>query len=256
MSRNGNPPTVLAFSGHDPSGGAGIQADIEAIQAQGCHAATAITCLTVQDSVRVHALFPVSADLFTRQALCVLEDLQPQVIKIGLVCTTAIAEAIGELLAAHPRVPVVLDPVLHSGSGRPMSTAEFLRPLLPFCTLITPNRQEARLLSGQEEPEACARSLLDQGAGAVLITGADEAESDQVVNTLYQGDTTCHWRWPRLIGTYHGTGCTLTSALAARLALGESLPDACKQAQQYTFDSIRNASNPGQGQQLPRRIAS
>ena len=255
MDSSRNPPIVLALSGHDPSGGAGIQADIEAIQAQGCHAATAITCLTVQDSAHVHALFPVSADLFTRQALCVLEDLRPRVIKIGLVCTTAIAEAIGELLAARPEVTVVLDPVLQSGTGRPMSTAEFLRPLLPFCTLITPNRQEARLLSGQETPEDCARSLLEQGAGAVLITGADEAESDQVLNTLYQAEQTRHWQWPRLSGSYHGSGCTLASSLAARLALGDDQVRACEEAQQYTFDSIRNASNPGQGQYLPRRIA-
>ncbi|HIE54228.1 MAG TPA: hydroxymethylpyrimidine/phosphomethylpyrimidine kinase, partial [Chromatiaceae bacterium] len=100
-----------------------------------------------------------------------------------------------------------------------------------------------------------ARSLLREGAGAVLITGADEAESGHVLNTLYQDEEIHHWKWPRLSGSYHGSGCTLTSSLAARLALGEELVSACQQAQQYTFDSIRNASNPGQGQYLPRRIA-
>ena len=247
-------PVVLALSGHDPCGGAGIQADIEAIQAQGCHPATAITCLTVQDSVRVHALFPVSSDLFLRQSRCVIKDLQPRGIKIGLISSRAIAEAIGELLTEIPEVPVVLDPVLHSGNGRPMSTVEFLQPLLPLCTLVTPNRKEARLLGGAEEMEACARALLREGAGSILITGADEAEADQVVNTLYDTNQTRHWRWPRLPGSYHGSGCTLASAIAARLALGETLATAVEQAQQYTFDSIEKACRPGHGQHLPRRI--
>ncbi len=247
-------PVVLALSGHDPSGGAGIQADIETIQAQGCHPATAITCLTVQDSVRVHALFPVSSDLFLRQSRCVIEDLQPQVIKIGLISSRAIAEAIGELLSDLPGVPVVLDPVLHSGNGRPLSAVEFLQPLLPLCTLITPNRKEARLLSGAEEVEASARALLRLGVDSVLVTGADEAEADQVVNTLYDTRQTRHWRWPRLPGSYHGSGCTLASAVAARLALGETLTRAVEQAQQYTFDSIEKSCRLGQGQQLPRRI--
>ena len=248
-------PIVLALSGHDPSGGAGIQADIEAIQAQGCHPATAITCLTVQDSVRVHALFPVSADLFLRQARCVIEDLQPRVIKIGLISSTAIAEAIGELLAGIPELPVVLDPVLHSGNGRPLSAVEFLLPLMSLCTLITPNRQEARLLSGQDQPEACAGTLREYGASSVLITGADEADADQLVNTLYQDAETRHWRWPKLPGSYHGSGCTLASAIAARIALGETVITAVERARQYTFDTIQKACKPGQGQHLPRRIA-
>ena len=248
-------PVVLSLSGHDPSGGAGIQADIEAIQSQGCHPATAITCLTVQDSVRVHALFPVSADLFLRQARCVIEDLRPEVIKIGLISSRAIAETIAEFLAGLRGMPVVLDPVLHSGNGRPLSAVEFLRPLLPLCTLATPNRAEARLLTGKEDPGACATSLLEQGLDAVLITGADEAERDQVVNTLYQPGETRHWRWPKLPGSYHGSGCTLASAIAARLALGEPLATALERAQQYTFDAIEKACSPGHGQHLPRRIA-
>jgi len=248
-------PVVLSLSGHDPSGGAGIQADIEAIQAQGCHAATAVTCLTVQDSVRVHALYPVSAELFLRQAQCVLEDLQPEVIKIGLVASIAIAETLGELLELTGDLPVVLDPVLRAGNGRPLSAAEFLRPLLPLCTLVTPNRQEARLLAGTEEDERCGPLLLESGCDAVLVTGADEADADQVINSLHMPHQIRHWRWPRLPGSYHGSGCTLASAIAARLALGEELAVAVEQAQHYTHRTLQAACRPGQGQQLPRRIA-
>jgi len=254
MESTPSPPVVLALSGHDPSGGAGIQADIEAIQAQGCHPATVVTCLTVQDSSRVYAVQPVAPDLFLRQARCVLEDLEPAAIKIGLVPDPDLAAAIEALLREAEGIPVVLDPVLHAGGGGTLSAAETLAPLLPHCALATPNRREARLLGGAGEIDEAAWRILEQGCGAVLVTGADEAPADRVVNTLYRDAETLHWQWPRLAGSYHGSGCTLASAIAARLALGEPLVEAVERAQHYTLESLRRAITPGRGQALPRRI--
>ncbi len=267
------PPVVLALAGHDPSGGAGIQADIETIHAQGCHATTAITCLTVQDSSEVWRVQPVEAGFFLEQARCVTRDLPPASIKIGLVPDEAVAAAIDELLEALPGVPVVLDPVLHAGGGRPLSAVAWLHPLLARATLVTPNRREARLLAGEEEMSEAARALLAAGAGGVLVTGADEAEGAEVVNSLFgrlepqsppspacgggrmleRDHEMIQWRWPRLPGSYHGSGCTLASAIAARLALGEPLEEAVARGQAFTQAALEAAIGPGKGQHIPWR---
>ncbi len=248
------PPVVLALSGHDPGGGAGIQADIEAIRDQGCHAATAVTCLTVQNSCGVRAVHPVAPSLFLDQARAVLDELQPAVIKIGLVPDAAIAEAVVRLLEAAPSVPVVLDPVLRAGAGMALAAVEPLRALLPRCRLITPNRAEARTLAEAREIDTAARRLLSLGCDAVLVTGADEA-AETVVNRLYRADGERCWRWPKLPGSYHGSGCTLAAAIAGRLALGESTVEAVAQAQRYTFQALAQAAPLGRCQLLPRRHA-
>lgn len=179
--------------------------------------------------------------------------MPPTAIKIGLVPDARIARAIGELLDLLPSVPVVLDPVLHAGDGRPLAAAQWLQPLLARSTLATPNRREARLLSGETSETRAADILLTAGAGAVLVTGADEAHSRRVVNTLYQAGSRVHWQWPRLPGSYHGSGCTLAAAIAARLALDEPLQTAVEKAQAYTQDALRAAIAPGKGQRIPRR---
>ncbi len=248
-----SPPVVLTLSGHDPTGGAGLQADIEAIRDQGCHPATAVTCLTVQDTTGVHGLQPVKAELLRDQALRVLADLAPAALKIGLLADSATAATVAGLLEETPDLPLVLDPVLHSGADDPLGAAEWLQPLLPHCTLVTPNRREARALTGRADPADAARRLLHRGCRAVLVTGADEAERGEVVNSLYTREGVRHWRWHRLPGTYHGSGCTLAAALAARLALGEELQTAADRAQAYTHRTLQRAIAPGRGQRLPGR---
>lgn len=254
MSRFTTKPVVLCISGHDPSGGAGIQADIESIAAQGCHGVSLITCLTVQDSNRVSEIHPVQPRILLAQAKMIIGDCQIDAIKIGLLGSGEIATAIQQICQMLPGVPVVLDTVLASGGGQAMSAVAYLKPLIPLSAIITPNRQEARKLSGESTPDACADTLLQLGCDAVLITGADESSHEQVTNTLYSDDHTRHWQWPKLPGSYHGSGCTLAASIAANLAKKAPLADAVGMAQEYTWDSLQRGFQPGAGQFIPGRI--
>ncbi len=252
-------PVVLAIGGHDPGGGAGIQADIEAIAANGCHATSVITCLTVQDSCNLESLTPMSPVQMLAQAETVLADQPVAAIKIGLIGDLAMAETLVYLLQEEPNIPVVLDPVLATGGGADLATDELLtyirEQLLPLCSLITPNSLEARRLSERQgSPDSCARDLLEMGAKAVLITGTHEEEYE-VTNRLYDFsgllDTSS---WERLPGEYHGSGCTLASAIAAELAQQHPLLQAVKQAQEYTWLALSNAFRSGNCQSLPDRL--
>lgn len=251
-------PVVVCFSGLDPVGGAGIQADIEAIAALGAHCAPILTALTVQDSRGLHENQPVDADLIRRQARLVLEDLNVAAFKLGALGDVGVIEALAEILAEHPQIPVVMDPVLGASGGGslasdPMQEA-MCRLLLPLATVITPNSPEAYRLSGQQDRFAAAEVLLQYGCDQVLITGGDD-EGDIVINSLHGHDQTLtRWEWPRLPAIYHGSGCTLASAVAAGLARGWSLEKACGQAQAFTYESLRQGDRPGRGQNFPRRI--
>ncbi len=250
--------TILTLAGHDPSGGAGIQADIEAITANGCAAASVITCLTVQDTRDVQELIPLDPGLVERQARTLLADIRVQAIKIGLIGDAAIARSLARVLADHPEIPVVLDPVLAAGGGSEMAGTQLLEAirseLLPYTTLLTPNSMEARRLGGSEMLEACAATLLEQGCGAVLITGTHEASPD-VVNHLYRpGRETLASSWPRLPGSYHGSGCTLAAAIAAGLGQEQPLEAAVTRALEYTWNCLSRGYSPGHGQRLPDRM--
>ncbi len=253
------PPIVLCFSGHDPTGGAGLHADIEAIAAAGGHAAGAITCLTVQDTHDVQQLHPVDPKLFRQQAEAVLDDLPVAVIKIGLMGDAGICREITALIAEHPHIPVVLDPVLATGGGTDLAGDALLgsirRDLLPLVELITPNSEEARRICGQETLPEAAAQMLSLGCKNVLITGTHEA-GDKVTNTLYCGsiEETHALEWPRLPDNYHGSGCTLSSAIAARIALGQSIIQAVAEAQKYTWHTLDKANHFGSGQALPSRF--
>ncbi len=252
-------PIVLCLGGHDPIGGAGIQADIETLTALGCHAGTAVTCLTVQDSRDARALHPVQATVFRAQAEAVLDDVQVDAIKIGLIGSPDLIGAIGDLLAAHPHIPVVFDPVLATGGGTDLAQTGLIdalvEQLLPLTDLITPNLAEARRLSGADTADDCAQALTDLGADAILLTGTDVIEDDaHVINRLYSANgLSRQWQWPRLPHSYHGSGCTLAAACAAHLALGSDLVEAVARAQHFTHDSLRRGWQPGHGQHLPWR---
>jgi hydroxymethylpyrimidine/phosphomethylpyrimidine kinase len=255
---NPHSPIVLSLAGHDPCGGAGIQADIEALTANGCRAATVVTCLTVQDTVNLQRAAPVAPELVEQQARAVLDDLPVAAIKTGLIAQVDTVERIADLLAEYPHLPVVIDPVLAAGGGTDLADERLLgafrSTLLPHATLLTPNTQEARRLAGAEEPDRCAERLLALGCGNVLITGTHE-EGVEVVNRLYSGDgDLLAWNWPRLPGSYHGSGCTLAAAIAAWLARGEPLAEAVAAAQRYTWNTLAAAVRPGRGQALPNRF--
>jgi hydroxymethylpyrimidine/phosphomethylpyrimidine kinase len=253
------PPVVLVIAGNDPSGGAGLAADIQAVTALAAHPAPVVTSVTVQDTRNVHHVQPVTAELVTEQARVVLADLPVRAIKIGLLATAEIGAAVAELLAEHPGVPVVLDPVLvASGGGRLAEAAlteVLLTRLVPLTTVLTPNASELRTLTPQAETNAArAAALTAAGAAYVLAKGADEL-TDEVHNVLYdrEGEVE-HFTWSRLPNVYHGSGCTLASAIAALLAHGKTPRAAVEAAQRYTFEALRRGFRPGNGQHIPHRF--
>jgi len=253
-------PVLLAIGGHDPSGGAGVQADAEAARAAGLHACTVVTCLTTQDTCGIRRLWPQAAEQIGEHCRLVMADSSVGAIKVGLLGRSRTVRVITELTAELPDVPLVLDPVLASGAGDHVTDAALLnqlrKNLLGRCTLATPNLPEARTLSGASDPDACGRRLLETGCEWVLITGT-HSDEPQVVNRLYgQGGLRLEWFWERLPHAYHGSGCTLASAIAARLANGESMETAVAEAQEYTWETLRRATKTGKCQLTPNRLCA
>ena len=260
-----SPPVVMILAGNDPTGGAGIAADIETLVSLGCHPAPVITALTVQDTHDVHALWPVDPDLVLAQARAVLADLPVAVVKIGVIGSADNAAALHELLIAHPDLPVVLDPVLAAGGGTALANSGLIEAirdlLLPLTTVLTPNSLEARRLAPEADTlEACSMALLARGCRQVLLTGGHESTAE-VINVLYGNHRRLEsWRWPRLPGQHHGSGCTLAAAIAALLAqirhldAEPALLSAIYQAQQYTWQALQAGYRVGSGQAIPNRL--
>ena len=253
-----NHPVVLSFSGHDPSGGAGIQADIETLISHQCHACSVITALTEQDSHNVKKLIPQKPEDILDQANRLLNDFQVKAIKIGLIGHHETAEAIHSILLQHPHIPVILDPVLAAGGGTSLSNQTLIDcitdKLLPCTTILTPNSEEARILSQQSHLADCGQSLLDQGCDFVLITGTHE-QSNTVDNQLFQKEAkTETFSWDRLPHEYHGSGCTLASSIAALIAHGLDPFTAASEAQDFTWNALNAAYHPGSGQYFPNRL--
>jgi hydroxymethylpyrimidine/phosphomethylpyrimidine kinase len=260
------PPTVLTFAATDPSGGAGLQADILTFASIGCHPLSVVTGVTVQDTVGVESVLPIDADWVEAQARTILEDVQVAAFKLGLLGSVENVAMIAEIMADYPDVPLLIDPVLVSGRGDDLATDEMQAAmcelLIPQATLITPNSIEARRLAFYQDNdeikntslEQCAERLLEMGTEYVLITGTHERSTD-VVNTLYgQAGLIKAYHWERLAGSYHGSGCTLTSAIAACLAHGLSMEEAVQEAQEYTWQTLKNGFRPGMGQFIPDRF--
>ena len=249
-------PNILVIAGHDPSGGAGIHADIEAVHSLGGFAATLITGLTVQNSQDVRGFELVSRPLLEQQAQCLLEDMDFQAVKIGMTGSPEIIDFIAGLLDRLPNVPVVLDPVLAAEAGGSLSgetvPGALLEKLFARASLVTPNLPEAEQLSGKNGPEKAGQWLLQTGCPAVLVTGSHD-QTPQVHNHLFLNDDARVWQWPRLKGSFHGSGCTLASACAALLARGLEMVPALEQAQQYVDAGLRHAWQPGSGQRVPDR---
>lgn len=259
-----SPPQVLVFAASDPSSGAGIQADLLTLASLGCHPLTALTAVTVQDTVGVHSVHPLSAELLEQQARTLLEDMPVTAFKIGLLGSVENVLAVAEIVADYPEIPLIFDPVLASGRGDELSGEEIISAmremLLPQTTLLTPNAPEARRLAesdaDEDEPsiDVCAQRLIAMGAQYVLITGTHE-NTPQVVNTLYGPDGVIRRdEWERLPGSYHGSGCTLASAIAGCIAGGAGIEDAVRDAQDYTWQTLKNGFRGGMGQFIPDRF--
>jgi hydroxymethylpyrimidine/phosphomethylpyrimidine kinase len=244
------PPNVFAFAASDPTGGAGLQADVLTLARLGCQPLTALTALTVQDTHGVRRMQAIAADLVAEQARCVLAELPAAAFKLGVLGSAQNAAAIAAILAEHAEAPVVLDPVLASARGDALADAAVLEALrarlLPLATVLTPNTHELEALGG-------VAACLARGCRYVLVTGT-HAGTPEVVNTLYDADGVVREdRWPRLPASYHGSGCTLASAIAARLAHGDGVPEAVRAAQDYTWRALERGFLPGSGQHLPWR---
>lgn len=259
------PPIVLVFAATDPSGGAGLQADIMTLSSMGCHPLSCVTAVTIQDTMGVEDVMPIDPEWVADQARAVLEDMPVAAFKIGMLGSIETIAFIAEVVSDYPDIPLILDPVLASGRGDELATDDMVQGLrellIPQTTILTPNSLEARRLAGDDaddndDPDLaeCAKRLVASGCEYVLITGTHE-NTPQVVNTLYgQEGVVRSDSWQRLPGNYHGSGCTLASAIAATIANGLSVAEAVKDAQEYTWQTLKAAFRPGMGQYIPDRL--
>ena len=251
-------PTVMCFSGLDPTGGAGIQADIETLFSVGCHATPVVTALTAQNTQNALSITSTSAALIVQQARAVLEDMPVQCFKIGLVSAIETAEVIHTILKDYESIPVILDPVVAAGGGYQFSDAEVLDAirslLVPLTTVLTPNTDEIKLLApAADSLAACANELIEAGCQHVLLTGT-HAQTESVENRLYTSHQEATlYNWPRLPESYHGSGCTLAAAIAGYLAHKLTLRDAIQQGQRFTWEALSHGTRMGFGQHIPNR---
>ncbi len=253
-------PNVLCFSGLDPTGGAGLQADIETLFSIGCHTLPVATAVTAQNTHNAITISITDPTLVVQQARAVLEDIPVQCFKIGLTGDVAIIEVLHSILRDYPNVPVVMDPIFKAGGGFQFGSRDLVEAtrslLLPLTTVLTPNIDEImQLAPAADSVEACAAELLETGCRHILLTGT-HASTKEVVNkffSLHKGLSL--FTWPRLEHSYHGSGCTLASSLAGYIAHGLDLHDAVKQAQRFTWESLSHGSRIGFGQHIPDRSA-
>ena len=250
------PPRLLIIAGSDSGGGAGIQADIKTATALGVYAMTAVTVVTAQDTLRVHAIHPIPASLVRGQIACVLGDIGADAIKIGMLGSRETVETVADALSHHSSLPIVIDPVLASTSGTPLleagATDIMISRLFPLATLVTPNLPETKRLAEMNVDSdidivRAAQRLRARGARAVLVKGG-HAQSQSARDILVTEDGTEIFESPRIsVSRTHGTGCTLSAAIACGLASGESLPDAIRHARYFVSKAIESALKFGVG---------
>jgi len=252
-----NAPRLLIIAGSDSSGGAGFQADIKTAGAFGVYAMTAITAVTVQDTLRVHSIQLLSPKVVRDQIRVCLSDIGADAIKIGMLGSAEIVDAVVGALKRHaPDTPIVLDPVMVSTSGKHLLPREavgtFTSKLLPVVSVVTPNLPEARALAGmrgtdRKAAEVAGRKLMQMGARAALIKGGHATRETVDDVLIWQGGVEIY-AFPRLRTKHtHGTGCVLSTAIACGLAKGDSLPLATGRAREFVQHAIETAPGLGQG---------
>jgi hydroxymethylpyrimidine/phosphomethylpyrimidine kinase len=247
-------PVVLTIAGFDPSGGAGIAADLKTFAAHNCYGVAAITALTIQNTQGASAVHPMDAGLLKKSIEALFQDENIKAMKIGMLANRANAQVLRDVLEANASTPSVLDPVIRSSNGLELVDAaglDLLRShLLSRVTVITPNLDEASALTGMkiesvEEMKAAARKLVEMGAGAVVVTGG---HLERAVDVFFDGSTLESFVGDRVKpDNTHGTGCTFSSAVASNLALGRQLYDSVMLAKAYVTEAIRKAYATGRG---------
>jgi hydroxymethylpyrimidine/phosphomethylpyrimidine kinase len=249
--------SALTIAGSDSGGGAGIQADLKTFAALGVHGLSAIAALTAQNTRGVDAVFVPPVAFLRAQIDACFDDFDVRAVKIGMLATTEVIETVADALERHRPRAIVLDPVMVATSGNRLLADDALdalrRRLLPLATLVTPNIPEAEALLGHPVATSDAANdavtqLLALGAGAVLLKGGHLDEGAAVLDRYDDGAHAATFVHPRIALLAHGTGCTLASAIAAHLARGAALPDACRDAGDYVADALRAGYRPGRGE--------
>lgn len=254
------PAIVLCIGGHDPST-AGIQADIETCAALGCLALTVVSAWTTQNTATLERVVPTDVDDVIAQLELLLQEFPVRAVKTGLLPTPALCERLAGFLAASlPDCPLVIDPLLRAGSGGLLVQARmeesFLRHLLPLATVVTPNRLEALHFGASATLDVAVDRLLASGCRHVLVTDA-QADGQAIVNQLHSpGQAIDSFSMARFEGDYHGTGCTLATAIASGLAHGRPVREAVQDAQGFVHRAVAEAWRPGSRQHIPRRTPS
>ncbi len=246
--------SVLTIAGSDSGGGAGIQADLKTFAAHGVHGLSAIAALTAQHTRGVTGVHVPPVEFLRLQIDACFADFRIQAVKLGMLADARVIHAVADALEHHRPAHLVLDPVMVATSGarllQPDALGALRERLIPLATLITPNLPEAELLLGSAIPDGAAAEraldrLLELGARGVLLKGGHLTEPGQVVDRLATRDRQERFVHPRLKVNGHGTGCTLSSAIAANLCLGLSLADACRAATDYVHGALEHAYRPG-----------
>lgn len=251
------PPVVLTIAGSDPSGGAGIQADLKTFAALGVYGASVITALTAQNTLGVSGVLPIAPEFIERQFEAVTADLAVAAMKSGMLGDAATVAVVAELASRLSQVPFVVDPVMVATSGDvlldPEAIAALRELLIPRARLITPNAAEAAklldrpLAESSQEVEAQAEALLKLGPGAVLLKGG-HGSGAEAVDVLADASGTRRFARPRIATrNTHGTGCTLSAAIAAHLARGEALNEAVRLAKDYVWSALSAGAGMGIG---------
>ncbi|HVP04633.1 MAG TPA: bifunctional hydroxymethylpyrimidine kinase/phosphomethylpyrimidine kinase [Dehalococcoidia bacterium] len=248
--------SVLAIAGSDPSGGAGIQADLKTYAALGVYGMAALTALTAQNTAGVTGVHAVPPEFVALQIDTVVEDIPPDAVKTGMLASAAIVRVVAARAREHALRNLVVDPVMIAKSGDSLLAEDAVRAvrseLLPLATVITPNLPEAAALLGHpvdslEAMREAAQELRSLGAANVVVKGG-HLESDAVTDILFDGERLHEFTGPRVqTRNTHGTGCTFSSAIAAYLALGESVPEAVRQAKEYLEGALQHAYDTGRG---------
>lgn len=249
------PPSVLTIAGSDSGGGAGVQADLKTFAAHRVHGLSAIAALTAQNTRSVTAVHVPPTSFLRDQLDALTADFALGAVKIGMLASAGVISAVADWLREQPGLPVVLDPVMIASSGASLLQTDALRALrerlLPLASVLTPNLPEAEALLGRRidaaaAMDAAARELQQLVGGAVLLKGGHLRDA-VLVDVFFDGDATLHFEHARLPLEGHGTGCTLASAIAARLARGATLAAACRGACDYVHGALRHGYRPGLG---------
>lgn len=244
-------PVALTIAGSDSGGGAGIQADLKTFASLGVHGTSAITCVTAQNPKGVLGIQPVKADIVTKQLEAIFAEFQPRAAKTGMLFSTEIIRAVTEFFRTHRRVPLIVDPVMIATSGvrllKPSAIQAMEKELLPLASLVTPNLAEAEVLVGKKistskEMQSAAREILQRHGCAALVKGGHLRSGTQAIDIFYDGKTEMILRSDFVKGiSTHGTGCTFSAAIAARIARGDDLRNAVRRAKNFITRAIRQS---------------